>query len=486
MRSLLQRTGKVFSVELDARETGDNRVLVIGGGLAGASAAIALARVGVPVTLVETKNRLGGRVGSYTDQTTGQSIDYCQHVGMSCCTNLRRLIQWLGQEDQWHLQKELHFFDPGQQRRTLRALPYLPAPVHLAAWLWNWPGLNLAERIGIARTMFALNRVPLVGPRASMLDDTSALEWLRLRGQSDRALERFWATIVVSALGEELGRVGLLPMAKVFQDGFLRSVDAFHLLIPQRPLADLFGRQMESALTAAGVEVLLGTSVRGAQWAGPRCQAITLSDGRRIAAASVVIAVPWYAVKDVVADCPDAPVQQVAARANQLHSSPISGIHTWWDRAWLPASHAVLVGRQCQWIFPTAVAPQIEIQQHADLDSGIDPMTEHYYQVVISASRCLPRGDIENVRRMIEEDLRAVFPEARSARLVRLKVVTDPQAVFSVTPGTDRLRPPAGSQLGNLFWAGDWVQTGWPATMESAVLSGFSAAQAIAKERGRA
>ena len=448
-------------------------VVIIGGGLAGCTAALALARsenaqAKYQITLIESKSRLGGRVGSYTDQTSGLTIDYCQHIGMGCCTALKQLIEWLDQTSLWRVERELHFYGPGQQRQRLTALPLLPAPLHLSGWLWNWPGLNWRDRWQIARGMLAIDRVPLSGPRAAKLETLSAMEWLRAHGQSDSVLERFWSTIIVSALGEQLDRVGLLPMAKVFQDGFLRRRDAYHLLIPQRPLDELFGRRMHTALAALGVDVRLSTTVENMEWQAANCHRIALTDGTSLQPDRVIMAVPWHAIGQLLVDCPDNDIQRVVNQATQIQASPISGVHTWWDRAWLPTPHAALVGQLCQWIFP-----------HAQVDANHEAVAtapEHYYQIVISASRMLPRGDQQSIRGLIEEDLRCVFPEVQQARLLRVRVVTDPQAVFSVAPGSAGLRPEAGSCHGNICWAGDWTQTGWPATMEGAIRSGLAAA----------
>ena len=457
-------------------------VVVVGGGLAGCTAALALARAGARVTLVEAKRRLGGRVGSYSDLTTGQTVDYCQHVGMACCTSLRRLIEMLDQEHEWRVERELYVYGPDGRCQCLKGLPCLPPPLHLSNWLLRWPGLTLPDRISIARAMLALDRVkiaehdwhrsPELTTDLQQLDQQSALAWLNAHGQSATALERFWSTIVVSALGEELSRVGLLAVAKVFQDGFLRQRDSFHLLIPQRPLDDLLGTRVEAALVASGVQVITGVSVQRLNWEGSFCRGVELADGRSLNAQEVISAVPWHGVWRLISDCPDAELRAIGDRAQRLLPSPISGVHTWWDCAWLPTPHAILVDGLCQWIFP-----------HADDSARLDEKGLHYYQIVISASRMLPRGAPEQVALWIQSDLESIFPKVRTAKLTRLKVVTDPLAVFSIGPGTTALRPTVFSGSTNVYWAGDWVRTGWPATMEGAIRSGFAAAAAILGNR---
>jgi squalene-associated FAD-dependent desaturase len=450
-------------------------VLVVGGGLAGTAAALALARTGYRVTLLEAKSRLGGRAGSYIDPQSGDAIDYCQHVGMQCCSSLRQFLAWLGQEALWRVESELHFYGPDETYRRLRALPLLPAPVHLAGWLWGWPGLSWLDRARIAYAMAALDRIQLTPQREAELDRTSALQWLRARWQTPRTLERFWSTVLVSALGEELSRVNLLSVAKVFQDGFLRHREAYQLLIPTRPLRELFGGNAEQALRDAGVELCLGQPVKRLEWAASQaCVAAVLSDGRCVPCQRVVLAVPWHAMGGLLQDSPCDWAGELAAGAAGLESSPISGVHTWWDRAWLPTPHAVLVGRLCQWVFPP-----LERAAEQPGERG-----EHYYQIVISASRQLPRGSASEVGAQIQADLAEVFPQVREAKLLRVKVVTDPDAVFSVQPGSTALRPVChpGS---NVWVAGDWTRTGWPATMESAILSGLNVAKSLDDAAGR-
>ncbi len=452
--------------------------IVVGGGLAGISAALALAKQGLAVTLLESKHRLGGRAGSYFDPVTEEWVDYCQHVGMACCTNLRQLIQWLGQQEYWQVQKELHFFGPDGQYQKLKSIPYLPAPLHLASWLWNWPGLGMVDRLQVGLCLRKLD-----GIRADdQTHQLSANQWLVQQKQSPVAVERFWKTVVVSSLGEELGRVSLAAIAKVFQDGFMRHREAFHLLVPVQPLRLLFGELAIERLRESGVDVRTGCTVQSLLRNDAACHGVVLSDGTQVRARHTVVAIPWYAWRTLVPAenerlCSD-PLHSVAYRASQLASSPISGVHTWWDQPWLDVPHAVLIDRLCQWVFPKLQAPALskKIQEH---EFETCQPHGHYYQIVISASRQLP--DRANLSMMLQSDLSAVFPQVARAKLLRLKVISDPHAVFSINTAANSLRPQTCLQDDSLLVAGDWVRTGWPATMESAVLSGFMAAEEILK-----
>ncbi len=475
-------------------------VVVVGGGLAGISAALALAKQGADVTLLESKRRLGGRAGSFAAESnqTGEIelVDYCQHVGMGCCTNLQQLIRWLGQEPYWCRHRELHLYGPSGRYQRLAALPWLPAPYHLAGWLWRWPGLSLTDRISIARGMHQIRRLTL----DDSLDRLSALEWLRRSGQTTGALDHFWSTIIVSALGEELSRVSLAATAKVLQDGFLNHRDAFHLLIPSRPLQDLFGSLALQELQKANVRVELGAAVTGVSRSKiPRVR--VESTEQTYGADAVVLAVAWQQLPRLCRASQLDHLTAIASDAQNLQNSPITGVHTWWDRPWLDSPHATLVGRLCQWVFPklgqkphTGEAPPKNGpgQNDADHDRAGDTTPPqqrlsdlHYYQIVISASRSLPRGDTAKVAGLIRDDLSAVFPRVKSARLVHHKVVTDPHAVFSVVPGALQYRPATATPNDEFVLAGDWTKTGWPATMEGAIISGFRAAEQILHKWGR-
>lgn len=445
--------------------------LVVGGGLAGISAALSLAKYGVKVQLLEARRRLGGRTGSFTQPNSTESIDYCQHVGMGCCTNLRQLIDWLGQRDQWETHRNLHFYGPDGSYQRLSSLPVLPAPLHLAGWLWRWPGLTFADRISITRGMLAIRK--LVINRET--DSRSAQTWLQEHHQTPAAIDRFWRTIIVSALGEELAQVNLSSVAKVLQDGFLNHRDAYHLLVPKRPLGELFGTLAEEKLTEQGVNVQLQTPVQRIVHSSDGFFSVETDKLGLLNADAIVIAVPWYRVSDLVESTEYESLMKVAENAAQMISSPISGIHTWWDRSWLDTPHAAIVGRLCQWVFP----------KHSGEVGQDKSEAGQYYQIVVSASRQLPRGNSSELIRLVQEDLGAVFPKVRTAKLLRMQAVTDPLAVFSIGVQSSQLRPKTHVSGTNIWLSGDWTQTGWPATMEGAILSGWTATESILASWGR-
>ena len=451
------------------------RVAVVGAGLAGINAALHLARHGCRVTLVESKNRLGGRVGSFIDSESGQPIDYCQHVGMNCCTTLKGWIQDTNQGPFWTEQDSLHFVSPGGRRIRVVAWP-LPAPLHLSGLLFRWPHLSLSDRFRIGIALLRLNRLK----RDSTMGSVLTIDWLRANGQSDRCIKYFWGTILVSALGEQVERVTLEATHKVLIDGFANDRNGFHLLVPNRPLSELLDDNVSRTLLDLGVAIRLGQIVKGIHKNPAGSFQLNIAAavmGNTETFDAVVVALPWNKVTAVL----PAELQPRVQIAGQLQSSPITGIHTWWDRAWLSEPHAILINRFCQWIFP---APQSHgLAANANTSHQTK---EHYYQIVISASSNLPSGDTELILKTVKQDLAEIFPESAVSTLLRGRVVTDPKAVFSVSVGHEASRLASDVLSDERIWlAGDWTSTQWPATMEGALRSGAEAAQGVLCAFGR-
>ncbi len=456
-----------------------NRVAVVGGGLAGLACAAALAPRGFRVTVLESRQRLGGRAGSFTDPETGQLVDACQHASMGCCTNLAHFFRTVGVGHLLTPQPRLNFVTPDRRRSVFKADPW-PAPFHLGRALLGAHYLTPAEKLRVAWGMLALLREPADA-------DPPLLPWLLAHRQTPRTVARFWGVVLVSALNETVDRLGLRYARKVFVDGFLRHRDGFVVHVPSVPLGRLYGDELRGWLARHGVELRENAGVRGLVSGEPGASAtgcppahpvadapgsppvshLRLRDGSTIEADWYVLAVPFDRVADLLPD--ELAREPYFAKVANLAPSPITSVHLWYDRPVLSVPHAVLVDCVGQWVFGRGeVAPG-----------------EHYVQVVVSASRDLRELGRDEIRRRVAAELGRVFPAAGRAAVLRSKVVTEHAATFSAVPGVDRWRPAQASPVPNLVLAGDWTATGWPATMEGAVRSGYLAAEAVLARAGR-
>ena len=532
------------------------RIAVVGGGLAGLAAAAALSGRGFEIELFEARRQLGGRAASFRDPASGELVDHCQHVSMGCCTNLADFCRRTGIADAFRRDRQLYFFGPDGRQYPFGASRWLPAPLHLGLAFLRLGYLTLGERLGVARALWKLAR--------TKIDDDAQQptvgEWLRRQGQSAAAIERFWAVVLVSALGEDVERASLAATRKVFVDGFLSAREAYEVEVPQIPLGELYGRRLEAWLDAQGVKLWLGAPVEqvvvdriaagerssggasswgglprpsspdASSWGGlPRpsspsdlgrsphgtpnsaASAMSLASDEQPGATlratglvlpggihrpfdAVVVALPWRRVREVF-DEPTLSTLPELARIDEIESAPITGVHLWFDREITPLPHAVLVGKLSQWVFNRgqrpaseggspgmegrAPSPGIGMEGRAPSPGG------YYYQVVISASRDLAGRDRDEAIAQIVAELASVWPAAGAAKLLHARMVTEQTAVFSVRPGLERLRPPQQTPIANLALAGDWTRTGWPATMEGAVRSGYLAAEAILRSFGQ-
>ena len=441
---------------------------MVGGGVAGLAAAVALCERGFRVELFEARRRLGGRAGSFRDPVSRRMVDYCQHVAMGCSTNLADFCRRTGTGNCFSRRRRLHFIAPDGARYGLSAAPLLPAPLHLAPALMRLGYLGLPDRLRILRTMGRLARLP-----AGKEDATATIgRWLRRQGEPDRVIRRFWSVVLVSALSETVDRASLAAARKVFVDGFLASRRAYELAVPRVSLDEIFNRRVAEWLTRRKVTIHRGTRIRAIEGDARWARAIVLPDGSRREFDFFIVAVPWRTVRALF---PPVILEALSALKDveQIASAPITAVHLWFDRPIVRLAEAVLVGRLSQWIFRGAGADRGDERA----ESG------HYYQVVISASRELAGRDPQDVASQVREELDAIWPAARRARLIRWRVVTNPEAVFSVRPGTDRFRPPQQTPIRNLTLAGDWTATRWPATMEGAVRSGYLAAEVILSQQ---
>ena len=313
-------------------------------------------------------------------------------------------------------------------------------------------------------------------------------DWLRRHRQNARTIDLFWSTVLVSALNERLDQMDFGHAAKVFVDGFLSTRTGFQMELPLVPLGELYGSRLEQWLRNHGVDVQLTTGVRSVDCDDDgTLRGVTLRTGELLAADFVVLAVSYDRARGLLADSLVAKVPDLPA-CSLLQSSPITGIHLWFDRPVCPFDHVVTPGRLVQWIFNhTAIQGRSALRttDPPGLESDQPGSQCQYLQVVISASYDLLPLDKVTIRDTVLADLASFWPVVREAQLLRWWVVTEHGATFAVRPGVDRLRPPQRTPVDGFFLAGDWTRTGWPATMEGAVRSGYLAAEGILKDLDR-
>jgi len=454
------------------------RVGIVGGGVAGLAAAVALVERGCQVGIFEARRKLGGRAGSYVDRETGDAIDHCQHVAMGCCTSYLDFCRRTGIDELFTRHSRLHFFGPDGRRSDFEPSQWLPAPLHLVGPLAALKYLSWGDKWSIGRAMLKLARTGAEDAE----EGPTVLEWLIGQRQNAAAIERFWKVVLVSALGESLDRASLAAARKVFVDGFLGNRRAADVLVPNVSLDELYDRRIANWLRERGAAIHVETPVESVTGDSNRATGILMANGREEPFNFVIAAVPWSKLPRLL---PAAMLDAADPKhvAEEMASAPISSVHLWFDRSITDLPHAVLVERLTQWVFARAMSCQVEPEEANALTPALSQrereQQEHYYQVVISASHDLAGRDRESVVEEVLKDLRSVFSEAKGAQLLRAKLITEPQAVFSVQPGLDAKRPRQQTAIPNLLLAGDWTRTGWPATMEGAVRSGYLAAEGV-------
>jgi squalene-associated FAD-dependent desaturase len=524
-------------------------VAIIGGGLAGLSAGAALAGAGFRVTLFERKPYLGGRASSYEHPPTGEVVDNCQHVLLGCCTNLIDFYRRIGAEDLVRWYDALTFVEPGGRRSIIRR-SWLPAPLHAAPSFLRAAALSFRDKLAISR---ALSTLLLRLPED---DGLPFSEWLRAHHQTPGAIEHFWKVVLVSALNEDLQRASLGAAALVFRESFIRSADGGRMGVPRVPLTELYSMAGEyirahhgSVEFRAAVEEFEPVQERipdsRSDLAAESASApFSSRAGVRLCVAGkprmfdyAVVAVPFDALSRLLPRRPEA--ERLVLQLAGFETSPITGVHLWFDREITELDHAVLLDRTIQWMFhksrildrtaPPRTGdsdwrgadgissllgaddvskshdasltgrgrPALSAGSGAHGKPGIGSLgclgggrvskretSKSYIELVISSSKSLVEKSRQDIIELALRELAEFFPAVKDAKLVKATVVKEVHATFSPLPGSDKNRPSSASPWAQVFLAGDWTATGWPATMESAVRSGHLAADTLCQAAG--
>ncbi|MFO0962973.1 MAG: hydroxysqualene dehydroxylase HpnE [Phycisphaerales bacterium] len=444
--------------------------VVIGGGVAGLAAALRLAEAGVATTLLETRRKLGGRATSFVDPRTGEVLDNCQHVLMGCCTNLLDFYIRLGVDGliDWH--ETVYWANPPHAPDRMRP-GLLPAPAHFTGSFAGMRMLTLAQKRAVARAMWAMLRLGRTGRAA--WEGRVFGEFLQQTAQPAEVIERFWSPVVVSACNLDVDQASAASAMQVFQEGFLASREAPLMGLATVPLVRLYD-PAEQAIAAAGGRVVTGISALSIASDGRRATAVITDDGT-FEAEIVVSSVP----PDRLARLVGPTMVQADRRLQRLDAigtSPILGVHLRFPKPVMLLPHLVLPGRGTQWLFNKSAR-------------GPEPDGSQHLHAVISAAHAWMELDEAEIARRVLEDIRWALPEARGVEPLSVRSVKEKRATFACVPGLEKRRPTAAADgfdrdggVRNLYLAGDWTRTGWPATMEGAVRSGYLAAGAALGE----
>jgi squalene-associated FAD-dependent desaturase len=445
--------------------------VVVGGGFAGLSAATALAEGGARVLVLEARPTLGGRATAFTDPVTGERVDNGQHVLFGCYHETFRFLRRIGAESGVHVQPQLAIAVVDRDARASRLVcPRLPSPLHLAAGVMRWDALAWRDRVSVlrmGRVIRESRRTGRPGGPGSAKTDETVRQWLVRHGQTDRLIELLWEPLAVAALNQPIAVAAAAPFARVLAGLFGPRAQDSALVIPRTPLDELYTLPSRQFIESRGGEVRTNAPAhidcgmpRGATH-GVAPRVITRSE--TIAAAAVICALPWHALGDVFEGASPL-LASVVEHARNTAASPIVTVNLWLDRAVTADPFVGLPGRTMQWVFDKGLL----FGEHAS----------HLSLVSSGAEAVIGLSNDELVAIALAE-VRAAFPAAAGAAVRRAVVVREKRATFSVAPDQPP-RPATVTDVPGLFLAGDWIETGLPATIEGAVMTGHAAARAAA------
>ncbi|HJQ67960.1 MAG TPA: hydroxysqualene dehydroxylase HpnE [Blastocatellia bacterium] len=436
------------------------RVVIIGGGFSGLAAAVSLSERGHSVLLLEARAQLGGRAYSFTDSKTGDTVDNGQHLFMGCYRHTISFLEKIGTLDRLRFQTSprVDFLDRALGLTSFEC-PDLPAPINVLMGLFRLEGLTTGDKLR------ALNVGKAIRTRAngSARDGLTVTEWLDSLGQSERIKERFWYPMAVATLNERPEIASARMMSVVLKEAFGGSRRDARIGISSVGLSDLYTAAAREFIESRGGKVETNAPVKSFVIEDRRARAVLLKDGRRVEA-------DWF----ISATTPQALIKLLPeeARAGEfsklarLASSPIVSINLWFDRSIIDKEFVGLLGTKTQWIFNKAKI-------------NAEARGSNQFAIIISAAHDFAGMSREGLIDLAMSELRELIPEACGARLLHSVVVKEREATISHTVESDRLRPGPRTTISNLILAGDWTQTGLPATIESAVLSGNTAAGCV-------
>jgi hydroxysqualene dehydroxylase len=453
---------------------GEFDAVVIGAGFAGLSAAVRLTQHGARVLVLEARGRLGGRATAFADRDTGELVDNGQHVLLGCYTETLAFLREIGASGNVRIEPRLGvtMIDRAGRRSRLEC-PALPSPLHLVAGVFEWDALTWADRLAVLQMAGPIKRARReLEPGATTLAASpgeTVEAWLVRNGQTRRIREMLWEPLALAALNQPIALAAAPLFARVLAEMFGSDSQAAAIVLPATPLHLMYAEPARQYLEGRGGSVLTGAPARITIGEGASPSIEVHAAGERWRPDMTISAVPWFALGELVAGKTSA-LDGVLSRAARMASSPIVTVNLWFDRdalAGIDAPFVGLPGRSMQWVFDKRAVFGSNASHLSMVSSGASPLVGLTNEELIANAH---------------EELLDALPDVRGADLVRATVVREPRSTFSLAPGQPA-RPDVATPVRGLYLAGDWIDTGLPATIESAVRSGHRAADRAAAER---
>ncbi|HEX5482934.1 MAG TPA: hydroxysqualene dehydroxylase HpnE [Terriglobia bacterium] len=441
-----------------------DEILIIGGGFAGLAAGVALAGAGRRVRLLEQKPYLGGRARSFRDASTGSIVDNGQHIFMGCYHSTIQFLKTIGTLDRVRFQPRLNVHFAGKEKgTTVLSCPQLPAPWHLLAGVLRSNSFTLGEKLQVLR----LGR-KLRSADSGSFSDLTVDGWMAKLGQSERLRRNFWDLLCIAALNEDPRIAAAAIFEPVLRLALFQSAADSRIGLASKGLSECYTEAAAAYICARGGQIKLERNVtefiiEDNRGSGSVCRGVHLSDGTVVESSTVLSAVPCFHLARLLPERLTSQVQFFAGVA-RMQPSPIISLHLWFDREITALEFAGLRGTTIQWLF----------NRDKILGSG-----DRHVSLVISGAHQHIRREKEELLEASMHELREIFPAAREAKVLHSLVIKERFATFSPSLSVVDLRPPAVTPINGLFLAGDWTETGLPATIEGAVKSGYTAAAEI-------
>lgn len=441
----------------------NKRAVIIGGGLAGLTVSIELAKSGYAISLVEQRRYLGGRAYSFHDRSTGLELDNGQHLLMGCYENTFRFLKTIGTINKLYTQENLHvdFLDTGGHSYRFDCLS-LPAPFHAVSGVLRFNALGLTDRLKMLKVAWEVLSGNIVDPSK----DCTVSDWLTSLGQGKESQDTFWATLTFAVMNEDPTVASASLFKAVLKKAFFTSRKGSRILFPAVPLSKLYVENAEDYIKQYGGAIEKGCHASEIVIEDGAVSGIRLRDGRVLMGDYYISAIPYYSLRRLLSEAIIEKHLPFFRGVRELKSSPIISLHLLFDKSITDYPFAAFINSPVQWIF------------NKEVIYG-DNAYKGLISLVISGAHLYVSWDRDRLLDMALTELKKILPEARSVKLLYSKLIKERFATFSPQPGIERYRPSQKTPIRNLFLAGDWTDTGLPATIEGAVISGYRCAETI-------